>query len=569
MIRTMGRSLARLAATTRERLQGLSGVGVALGTLFFAASLTPTLVPRSFFTQGVLAGACLAIGYGAGVLTRWLWRYLELPRLPAPILQRGTRAAVVLCTLLAVLVLWQAAGWQNSVRAAMEMPPVASAHPFKLSAIAVLTFAVLLLTARLFGYAAHRLARLMRRFIPRRVANVLGVLAAALLFWSMASDLLFRSVFRALDASYREYDALLEPERPQPPEPGKTGSPASLLDWGELGRAGREFVASGPDARQISAFSGREALEPIRVYVGLRSAEEATERAELALRELQRQGGFDRRNLVIITPTGTGWVDPAAMDALEYLHHGDVASVAVQYSYLSSPLSLLVQPELGAETSRALFARIYDYWTGLPRDSRPRLYLHGLSLGAMNSEASTDLLQLLDDPIDGALWSGPPFPSRIWRSLIQDREPDTPIWLPRYRDGRFVRFMNQSGSPVPGDSPWGRIRIVYLQYASDPIVFFDYRDAWRRPAWMQAPLGPDVSPALRWYPVVTMLQLALDMAVANTTPMGHGHVYAPAHYLEGWLAVTDVRDWAPARLQALRDHLTRRAVEAAVQARGG
>lgn len=33
--------------------------------------------------------------------------------------------------------------------------------------------------------------------------------------------------------------------------------------------------------------------------------------------------------LVIITPTGTGWVDPAAIDSLEYLQRGDVASVAI------------------------------------------------------------------------------------------------------------------------------------------------------------------------------------------------------------------------------------------------
>ena len=61
---------------------------------------------------------------------------------------------------------------------------------------------------------------------------------------------------------------------------------------------------------------------------------------------------------VIIVPTGTGWVDPAAMDSVEYLHHGDVASVAQQYSYLSSPLSLLLQPEYGSEAAKALCFRI-------------------------------------------------------------------------------------------------------------------------------------------------------------------------------------------------------------------
>lgn len=35
-------------------------IGVAL---FFAAALTPTLVPRSYLIQGVLAGTCFAIVY--------------------------------------------------------------------------------------------------------------------------------------------------------------------------------------------------------------------------------------------------------------------------------------------------------------------------------------------------------------------------------------------------------------------------------------------------------------------------------------------------------------------------
>ena len=45
---------------------------------------------------------------------------------------------------------------------------------------------------------------------------MLGVLVAALLFWSIASNVLVRTAFNALDSSFRELDALLEPERPQP-----------------------------------------------------------------------------------------------------------------------------------------------------------------------------------------------------------------------------------------------------------------------------------------------------------------------------------------------------------------
>ncbi|MCJ9733833.1 alpha/beta-hydrolase family protein [Bradyrhizobium sp. PRIMUS42] len=534
-----------------------------LGALFFAAALTPTLVPRSYLTQGAVAGACFGIGYLAGNVWRWLWHYLELPEPSARLRSTANALVAAACLLVVILFLWRAAGWQNSIRTVMKMAPVETAHPLKVCVIALITFVVLLVLARLFALAAGFVATRTRRVVPRRIANVIGVLAAGLLFWSIASNVLIRTAFNALDSSFREVDALLEPERPQPTAPERTGSPASLVKWKQLGRMGRRFIASGPTATVISAVTGRPAKEPVRVYVGLGGAATAQARARLALDELKRQHGFERKTLIVVTPTGTGWIDPAAMDTVEYLHHGDVASVAMQYSYLNSPLSLLFQPEFGAEAARALFSEIYGYWTTLPKDRRPKLYLHGLSLGAMNSEKSAELFETIGDPITGALWSGAPFESRIWRSITANRNPGTPAWLPEFRDGRFVRFMNQNGPTVPADAPWGPMRVVYLQYASDAITFFAYRDAYQSPDWMTAPRGPDVSPELRWYPVVTMLQLALDMAVATNTPMGFGHVYAPEHYVDAWVAVTDVHDWSADALAQLKAHLAAAARKAA------
>lgn len=534
-----------------------------LGALFFAAALTPTLIPRSYLTQGALAGGCFAMGYFAGVLWRRLWHYLELPEPSARARSVANALVATGCLLVVIFSLWRTAEWQNAIRTVMKMAPVETAHPLKVCAIALVTFVVLLALGRLFVLIARFLAARIRRVIPRKVANVIGVLVAGLLFWSIASNVLIRTAFNALDSSFRELDVLLEPERPQPTTSDRTGSPASLVKWKELGRMGRRFIASGPTAVEISAITGRPAQQPVRVYVGLAAGDTAQARARLALDELKRQHGFERKLLIVITPTGTGWIDPAAMDTVEYLHHGDVASVAMQYSYLNSPLSLLFQPEYGAEAARALFVEIYGYWTTLPKDKRPKLYLHGLSLGALNSEKSAELFEMIGDPIAGALWSGPPFESRNWRSITANRNPGSPAWLPEFRDGRFVRFMNQNGPTVPADAPWGPMRVVYLQYASDAITFFAYRDAYRPPAWMSAPRGPDVAPELRWYPIVTMLQLALDMAVATNTPMGFGHVYAPEHYVDAWVAVTDVEDWSADALARLKNHLAAAARRAA------
>src|SRR5690606_10676808 len=95
--------------------RSFSGLGLMLGALFFAASLTPSLIPRSFPLQGVLGGVCLAAGYGLGVLTLWLWDYLGLPYMR----RRMRRIATwVSSAVAAVIVIWslsQAADWQNSI----------------------------------------------------------------------------------------------------------------------------------------------------------------------------------------------------------------------------------------------------------------------------------------------------------------------------------------------------------------------------------------------------------------------------------------------------------------------
>ncbi|TPM35105.1 alpha/beta-hydrolase family protein [Mesorhizobium sp. B2-3-4] len=543
---------------TIRLLHSFSLVGLLTGTLFFAASLTPSLNPRAALMQGVLSGLCLAVGYGIGVFSLWLWTYLELP-MPAPGKARPVkRIAALICAAIALVFLWRASEWQNSIRTLMELKPVDSAQPLKIGLIALITFVLALMLARLFQITFRLVSGWLALFIPRRIAIVAGVSVAVLLFGSIINGVLLRYALHVADGSYQKLDALVEDKARQPADPAKTGSAASLIDWEHLGRTGREFVTTGPAKQDLQSFLKRDALEPIRVYAGLRSADTAEERARLALAELKRVGAFDRSILVIITPTGTGWIDPAAIDTLEYLRGGDVASVAIQYSYLPSWLSLMVEPGYGGDAARALFAEVYRYWTTLPRDHRPKLYLHGLSLGAMNSEQSNELFEVLGDPYQGALWSGPPYSSRIWRSITRNRNPGSPAWLPRFRDGSYVRFTNQNNALDIPNAHWGPMRIVYLQYASDAVTFFEPKSFYRRPDWMAQPRGPDVSADLRWYPIVTFLQLAVDMVAAATMPMGHGHVYAPEHYIDAWIEVTDVQGWTTDDIVRLKRHFAER-----------
>jgi uncharacterized membrane protein len=538
----------------RRLFEPPSTPGLLVGTLLFSFSLAPSLLPRPLFFQGLVSGLSLTLGYGAGFLGRWLWGYLELP-LPEDRTDRIIKlASAAVCLAVALGFLWHAAQWQNALREVMGMEEETGIRPASVGLITLLIFGTFLLLARLFRQSVAALSTRLQRSIPRRVSNAVGLALAVSAVWTLTEGVVFSTGLRFADRSYQRLDRVVGDDLLPPDAPLKSGSPASLIRWEEMGRQGRAFVSSGPGAEELAAFAGGPAMEPIRVYVGLNSAEDPEGRARLALAELERVGAFERSVLLLVTPTGTGWVDPAAIAPMEYLHRGDVATVAAQYSYLSSPLALLVEGAYGAETARGLFLEVYRRWSSMPPDDRPALYLQGVSLGALNSSLSFDLQDILADPFPGVLWSGPPFRTEAWARATRDRDPESPAWLPRYREGRVVRFMNQDGGLGWSDAPWGPLRIAYLQYASDPITFFSVDAFVREPEWMQPPRGPDLLPQLRWYPLVTGLQLAADMLVGGAPP-GYGHTFAAEHYLDAWVALTELEGWSREDLARLRQLL--------------
>ena len=127
---------------------------------------------------------------------------------------------------------------------------------------------------------------------------------------------------------------------------------------------------------------------PVRAYAGLASGPDAESAGGARGRDLERAGGFQRKNLLVVTTTGTGWVDPAAVDTFEYLTGGDSATVAIQYSYLPSWMSYLVDQSKAREAGRALFDAVYDQWSRLPAGQRPRLFVAGESLGSFGGETA-------------------------------------------------------------------------------------------------------------------------------------------------------------------------------------
>jgi uncharacterized membrane protein len=260
----------------------LSIVGLLLGTIFFAFSLTPSLLPRPFLIQGALSGLMFAAGYGLGVAAMFLWNYLQLPLARGRAALAAKAVAAVISTVIAVSFLWQASHWQNSIRALMGMEESPGANPVLIALVAIVVFFVLLGLARLFHWVFQRLSQWLHRFVPPRVSHLVGITAAILLFWTVIDGVLVSATLRIADRSFQELDALIEDDLPHPVRPEQTGSTASLVDWRDLGRQGRAFVSSGPTAEDLSAFFGTPTPAPLRVYVGLNSAPTAEERAAAA-----------------------------------------------------------------------------------------------------------------------------------------------------------------------------------------------------------------------------------------------------------------------------------------------
>lgn len=528
-----------------------SAVGLVLGLYFFAISLTPSLLPRAGYAQGINSGVAFMVGYGIGTSIYAIYRFLGIPRAKGRVRIGLILAAMVLIGFQAALAIWAYVGWQNQARLNFGMEPLSPLVWPIIVVVAAAVAAALLIIARSLRTLFRWADDLLDRWLPRRLAVLTAAVILVSALWWVASGAFVNAFFTTSNWIFSGRDLQDKPGVTQPASSMKSGSAASLVDFDSLGRQGRSFVSSGPSAAEIDTFTGGGALEPIRAYVGLRSADTLQERAELLLAELDRTGAFDREILVVTTTTGTGFIDPHGVDPVEYLWNGDTAIAGAQYSYLPSWISMLADQDIVQETSRVVFRTIHDHWSTLPENDRPALYLYGLSLGSYGVEAVLSSADILNEPIEGALMSGPTFVNSMHEEITQSRDPGSPAWLPVFSDGRTVRFMNEQGGLEAGGAAWGPTRLVYLQHGTDPVVFFDGDLAFDSPDWLDGERAPDVVEDMAWYPVVTMWQVLLDLPAAGSVPEGYGHLYTHRANLTAWTAITQPDAWTEADTNAL------------------
>lgn len=546
----------------------------ALGALALALlSLTPSMLPRTAVFQGVLCALAALLGYAAGSLLRWLFvssksasqersasaqeldaaAQEQRPEVPKAIPSQRTagKVAAALGVVLLVTGLLFYHLWQNDQREMLAMPRQSAWSLVYVVLVGTALLALLLVICRFIRKISLALIEIVDKVLPRRVAAVIVVAAMVLGLAMIGNRAVVQRVAGSLDNLFLSINDEFLSDLQPPQHPELSAGPGSSVSWADLGRQGRLFISNTPSSMSVAEFSGRDAKQPIRVYAGAGrdgNTELATQ-AELAIEELQRTGAFNRSVLNVATGTGRGWVNENQIQALEYMWGGDTATVSMQYSYLPSWMSFLVDSSRAQDAGRLLFDAVYRHWVQLPPKERPKLVVSGESLGSFGAEAAFSGAQDFATRTDGALFVGPAAGNRLWQRFTAERDPGSPAVLPVYEDGDIVRF-SADGIHWPGSGTWGDSRIGYLQHSNDPISWGDAEVFFSKPDWLRAGQRPgNIPSAMAWIPVVTGLQLLLDQ-VASGIPDGQGHEFGQVP-VRAWAQILPSGQWTDADTERL------------------
>jgi uncharacterized membrane protein len=308
-----------------------------------------------------------------------------------------------------------------------------------------------------------------------------------------------------------------------PTSPLVSGGPGSVVPYATLTREARRHVLTYLRPEWIEESMGEPTrATPIRVYVGLDTAPTDDERVALALAEIDRTSALGRRLVVLVSPTGTGYVNHTAMQAIELLTLGDCATITMQYSKRPSPLSLDRIDE-GRLQNRKLWLAIHDRLYGMPPERRPRLVLFGESLGAQTSQdvfVHEGTVGLRMFGIDRALWIGTPYFSKWKEEVLRDVR-----WnVDRSLVGRFSSFKEMKALDETARSA---LRFVLVSHNNDAVGYFGADLLVAAPDWLQEPRPPGVPSAQRYAPLLTFVQTLVDMK--NSMHVVPGQFVADGH----------------------------------------
>ena len=542
----LGAVLDRVVGWRRNRLGGLSTPGMVLAALFYLLANTPSLLPRTWVMQGLIAAVCAVLGYVVGVTWGWAWQiFVRLTGFRASMDDRARRVLLraLVCLIVLAVALFPLASlrWQQFVSRYVGVESPGVGYVIGSTGTAVVVFVLVLGLWRVVaGLSDWILVRVESRVLRDSLAHVVADALTVLVVYLLVSQGVVPTVLAFVGASADKVNAGEPAGLSAPTSPLRTGGPGSPLSWSSLGQDGASFVVRGPDATAISDVTRRPALEPIRVFAGLGDSMEQTRDAALA--ELDRTRAWDRRSILVVTATSTGFVNPWSVSSWEYLMDGNSATVSMQYSNLPSAFGLLTARAEPPRAARLLLDAVRARLVAMPAETRPKLYVSGESLGAFGSESAFASPQQMLGQVDGALWSGTPTFANNHTALTAELSPGSTVVNPVVDQGRHIRFVSRP-SELTADQyghqfgPWLAPRVAYLQHDTDPVAWWSPDLLFQEPAWLRDSGRGNPMAQMNWMPLVTFMQVTADMAVSNDVPGGFGHRYKGGDLVPAWAAV--------------------------------
>lgn len=505
---------AGAALAERERPRQLANwkVGVALGGVAGLASLQPSLLPRSSKQQAIVTIASMALGFGAGVATNALANAIDRETDLGPLAARiGIGGVAALGT----------AGAWLALRGRPNLPVDA------LRTAAMVAGGGAVAGAALIGEQA--LAERIGEHVPggtaaahAAIAGVAALGTAAVLLGRARPGAVSqaehaRYVASTLDGATTtapafDADRFAELTRLRVEMRTVSGVTAgTLLPDHAAGAHGLKFlneVTPGAEIARTMGVDAAQVQDPIRIYGGMDHAGTRQELADLIYREAVAKGAFERSNVILYLPSGTGHVNPMPVAAVEYQTLGDVASIGMQYGNKPS-----LQSVHRVGDARELFAAVRDRFVehvrAMPEGTRPSITAYGESLGGWGMQdvyLASGPEGIAASGLDRMINVGSPRFSKFRSDAI------TPAGHRLDPSGRVFEFNDVDTLRALDPQERARVTGFLLTHHNDPVAKFSPRMFVQRPEWLRR--GAEdvgVPRTMKWVPGVSGIQGSVDM----------------------------------------------------------
>ena len=531
------------------RIKRIPRFPLILAVFGYLAADTPSLLPRPWYFQGLISGILALIFYAVGLAiasaVRAIGRWSDFRM---SINSKSKRVAgIILIVLLAIgTLIYPVVNlvWHYAVTAYVGEPAPGPLYPIGSTLTAAVVMALFI---GLFK-AIAALVRWVTGHVGRHVAKVktarlIATVLTVVVVGGVLDQVVVRGLLAAAKAQADAANASVPGGLKPPTSSLRSGGPGSLVTWDSIGADGKTFIGSGPTAQEITAAVNEPAKEPIRVFVAVDNNRTLEQTRDLAIAELDRTGGLDRKAVLVVTSTSTGFVNEWAAESFEYLLRGDTAIVTMQYSTLPSALALITTRQQPPLVGRMLFDAVATRVSARPEGTRPKLYAGGESLGAYGGNGAFDSPADMLSKLDGALWTGTPSFTDLHAELTENRTYGSTTIDPTIDDGRHIRFAGDVPRLSADEyghaySPWEAPRVAYLQHDNDPVVWWSPSLLLSTPSWLEETRIPDTPMSyMSWLPFVTFWQVSGDMAMSNSVPGGFGHRYYETETVPAWAGI--------------------------------